>query len=56
MAKDKSKTEPWYIAQRPIDHDGRRYDIGETVPVTGDAAAALLAVGAVTKAGESGEG
>jgi hypothetical protein len=31
----------------PVDHDGARYEDGATIPVDGDAAAALVAAGVI---------
>jgi hypothetical protein len=31
----------------PVDHDGARYEDGATIPADGDAAAALVAAGAI---------
>jgi hypothetical protein len=31
----------------PVDHDGARYEDGDLIPVTDDAAAALVAAGAI---------
>jgi len=39
-----------YTVLSPVDHDGTRYEPGESVDLPEDAAAALLAVGVVEQA------
>lgn len=36
-----------YTIQSPVIHDGRRYEIGETIELAEDQAVLLIAVGAV---------
>lgn len=39
---------PKLYATTPVEHDQVRYEVGDAVPVSGEAADALLACGAVT--------
>lgn len=44
-----------YIARSAVDHDLRRYEIGETLELDDAAAAPLLATGAIVKATGKGK-
>ena len=43
------------VLMGPVDHDGARYEDGEEIPVRGDEAAALVAVGVIQLARAAGK-
>ena len=43
------------VLMGPVDHDGDRYEDGEEIPVRGDEAAALVAVGVIQLARAAGK-
>jgi hypothetical protein len=47
--------EAYTVLMGPVDHDGARYKDGEEIPVRGDEAAALVAVGVIQSAKAAGK-